>query len=263
MKAIPQDVLRELERAAITQNQLRLSGQIDRKLYEQVNKVIVAAGGKWNSKARCHAFPFAAGPAIEQIILTGGVGPKQELGQFDSPPAVVERIMALAAIGPGMTVIEPSAGIGNLALAAMGEGARVLAIEIDQRRAELLRARVGDLYPDTPPVGKGACSCEVMDFMTMPAPGWFERAIMNPPFARQADIDHVRHAARFVKKGGRLVAVMSAGVRFRENRKTAEFRDWLAERDAEFEDLPAGAFAASGTSVNACIVSFDQPEDPR
>lgn len=91
MKAIPQDVLRELERAAITGEQLRLSVQMDRKLYDQVNKVIVAAGGKWNRKAGAHLFPYDAGAAIEQIILTGGVGPKQELGQFDTPPGSRRR----------------------------------------------------------------------------------------------------------------------------------------------------------------------------
>lgn len=263
MKAIPQDVLRELELAVISGDQLRLTGRMDRRLYDQVNKVIEAAGGTWNRKAGAHLFPDDAGAAIEQIILTGGVGPKQELGQFDSPPAVVARVMELAQIAAGHTVLEPSAGIGNLALEAMAAGAKVFAIEIDGRRAAQLRDLASALLATGKVVGGGFCTCQQEDFMAMSAPAWFDRAIMNPPFPRQADIDHVRHAARFVKKGGRLVAVMSAGIRFRENRKTAEFRDWLAERDAQFEDLPAGSFAASGTSVNACIVSFEQPEDPR
>ena len=54
--------------------------------------------------------------------------------------------------------------------------------------------------------------------------GRFDRVVMNPPFCRGRDLDHVRHALRFVAPGGRLVAIMSAGVAFRED---------VYERDAK------------------------------
>lgn len=244
MKAIPQDVLRELERAAITGEQLRLSVHMDRNLYDQVNKVIVAAGGKWNRKAGAHLFPSDAGAAIEQIILTGGVGPKQELGQFDTPPAVVAAVMEMAGIDAGMSVLEPSAGVGALALAAVRLGASVMCVEIDERRAaELVKA--------------GLRSVVCADFLTLDGIGRFDRVVMNPPFARQADIDHVLAAARRLRAGGRLVSVMSAGTGFRENRKAVDFRAWLARHGGRFAPLPADAFKPSGTSVQTCLISVD------
>ena len=50
------------------------------------------------------------------------------------------------------------------------------------------------------------------DFLTM-KPGdipQVDKIIMNPPFDRGGDCDHVRHAFQFLKPGGVLVAVMSA-----------------------------------------------------
>ncbi len=41
---------------------------------------------------------------------------------------------------------------------------------------------------------------------------------MNPPFSRQQDIRHVMHAAKFLKPGGRLVAVMGASAISGSNR---------------------------------------------
>lgn len=244
MRAIPQEVLCELERAAITGDQLRLSGQMDRRLYTQVNKIIEAAGGKWSRRAGAHLFPGDAGDAIEQIILTGGVGPKQELGQFDSPPEVVAAVMELAGIEQPMRVLEPSAGLGALALAAARLSDHVMCVELDAGRAAAL-------------VKAGLRSVINADFLTLDGVGRFDRVIMNPPFARQADIDHVLAAARRLRPGGRLVSVMSAGTGFRENRKAVEFRAWLARHGGRFAPLPADAFRASGTSVQTCLISVD------
>ncbi|MBV0881613.1 hypothetical protein KTQ42_20235 [Noviherbaspirillum sp. L7-7A] len=51
-----------------------------------------------------------------------------------------------------------------------------------------------------------------------------DRILMNPLFARQADIDHVLHAWSMLKEGGRLVAIMAASVTFRHNAKSVVFR---------------------------------------
>jgi type I restriction-modification system DNA methylase subunit len=80
---------------------------------------------------------------------------------------------------------------------------------------------------------------------------------MNPPFAKQADIAHVTHAAKFLKPGGRLVSVMSASVTFRTDAKTEAFRGFINSKGAAHEKLAGGAFKESGTMVNAVIVSFD------
>ena len=80
------------------------------------------------------------------------------------------------------------------------------------------------------------------DFLTMQPSPLMDRVVMNPPFARQADIKHVLHALRFLRDGGRLVSVMSASVTFRENRLTQDFRALVSSRSGSIEELPEGAF---------------------
>lgn len=126
MPQIAQDVLKVLDAATIDGALLTLNGNLDRKLYVETNKVIEAAGGKWNRSKKAHVFDGNAIDAIEPIILTGEYArTKQDFGQFDSPADVVSRVIELARIETGMTVLEPSAGIGNIAYAAEAAGGKV------------------------------------------------------------------------------------------------------------------------------------------
>lgn len=242
---IKDDVLRVLSAAETNGPYLVLVGKLDRKLYEETNKVLLAAGGKWDRRAKAHVFEGDAIDAIEPIILTGEYRRvKQDFGQFDTPLPLAMEIVRRAEIELYMRVLEPSAGVGNLALTARLNGGLVTTWEIDPKRAEALRkvvdaVNVGDFL-------------QVGVFETLV----FDRVIMNPPFAKQADIDHVMHAAKFLRPGGKLVAIMSASVTFRENRKTVEFRKFVADHGGTIERLPEGSFEASGTSVNTCVVSF-------
>jgi 16S rRNA G1207 methylase RsmC len=87
--------------------------------------------------------------------------------------------------------------------------------------------------------------------------GLFDRIVMNPPFADQQDIRHVMHAATLLKPGGRLVAIMSAGVAFRDDRLSRAFRALLLEHGGAIEYLPEAAFKASGTGVLAVLVTIE------
>lgn len=243
---VDNEVLAVLSAAETKGNSLVLIGQLDRKLYERTNKVLDAAGGKWNKKAKAHLFDGDAADAMEQIILTGEITrAKQEFGVFFTPAAVAQRVLSLASIGPGMSVLEPSAGHGALAREAAVRGGEVDCVEILAKNIEVLLA------------ANFANAVQLGDFLAIaPAPE-YDRVVMNPPFAKQADIQHVTHAAKFLKPGGRLVAVMSAGVRFRENRLTTSFRELVAERGGAIEDVPDGAFRESGTMVNTVIVTIN------
>lgn len=69
---------------------------------------------------------------------------------------------------------------------------------------------------------------------------------------------NVLHALKFLKPGGLLTSVMSAGVGFRNNKNklTTDFQALVDARGGEIEPLPAGAFKASGTMVSTVIVSI-------
>lgn len=256
MVKIANEVLAVLGNCTFDGPRLMLPAQLDRKLYTDVNKVLEANGGKWNRSSKAHIFDGDAADAIEQALLTGEFHRvKQELGQFDTPPEVADRVMELADIQPGMSVLEPSAGIGNLAVRAIERGAHVRTIEIDPKRAAALVMRIAKL--DAP--AAQWCVGSMADFVREPViRESFDRVVMNPPFAKQADIDHVTHALAFLKPGGRLVSVMSASLMFRTDRETTGFREYVeTKRGHQWEKLPADSFKASGTSVNACILTVD------
>jgi predicted RNA methylase len=239
---ISQDVMQVLDRAEVDGNQLRLTGQLDRKLYADVNKVLEAIGGKWSRGAKAHVFDTLVVDVLDPIMETGEYSrTKQDFGQFDSPEDVVARVIQLAGIEPGMVVLEPSAGLGNIAKAAEAAGGKVTAIEIDAKRCGTL-------------AGLTNITAHNHDFLSQTPTAHFERVVMNPPFAKQADIEHVLHAYQCLKSGGRLVSVMSASVLFRENSKTEAFRAFVDSRGGTFERLPDASFAQSGTAVHTCIV---------
>lgn len=252
---VSQDILTVLSAADVTGNTLRLVGQLDRAAYVAADKVLQAAGGKWDKRAKAHVFDGDAADALEPILLTGEVRRvKQDFGQFDSPPEVVERVIKLAQIEPGMAVLEPSAGLGNLALAAAARGGEVTCYEIDAKRCSALVKASAATH--------GIVLVAEGDFLSVRPRPAYDRVVMNPPFARQADIDHVRHAARFLKPGGRIVAVMSAGVMFRASSRTEAFRRFIArDPGLSLTHLPDNAFAASGTQVKTVVIAFTPKHD--
>lgn len=238
------DVLAALDGAVFNGNAMKLADQLERNLYQDVARIIEAAGGKWNRKARAHIFQGDARDRIEPVLLTGEVtNSKQDFGQFYTPMSLAVKIVDLLIARPGMRMLEPSAGRGALAAEALLRGALVDCVEIDARNVDML-------------CSVGYAGVVRGDFLQQEPQPVYDVVGMNPPFARQADIHHVLHAAKFLRPSGRLSAIMSAGVAFRQNKLTADFRAFVAGRDGTIEPLPDNSFRASGTNVNTVLVSF-------
>jgi len=121
-------------------------------------------------------------------------------GFFPTPRGVVDAMLEYAGDLTGKSVLEPSAGKGDLVQAALDAGAKtVTALEVVPR----LAAYIGLFL-----TGKVVTQC--VDFMTQ-EPVLHDVILMNPPFERDQAITHVTQAMRWMGKGGRLVAVMPAG----------------------------------------------------
>jgi predicted RNA methylase len=245
---VDNEILNVLSNAETNGAVLKLVGQLDRALYARTNKVLEAAGGKWNRKVGGHTFDADAADAMDQIILTGEVASiktkAQQYGYFPTPATIAARVIELAQIKPGMRALEPSAGKGALAYQAADAGALVDCYELMDVN---FAAIAGD-------VRLGAI--RNMDFLAQAPEASYDRVVMNPPFDKQADIRHVLHALKFLKPGGLLVSVMASGVTFRDNKLTTEFRDLIRARGGEIEALPEGSFKSSGTMVNTVIVTI-------
>lgn len=245
MATVPPDVLTVLGAADLDGHMLRLTGQLDRPLYIATNKVLEAAGGKWNRSAKAHVFDDDPSDVLDMILLTGEyTDARREFDAFYTPMLVVEMLFERAAIQPGQLVLEPSAGDGALLTAAVAQGANVIAYELRTDTA------IG-VVPGLIEIHRG------VDFLTVPARPDFDRVVMNPPFSRQQDMLHVSHAYQFLKPGGRLVAVMSPAFTFRSTALAVGFREMVDEY-GEVDPLPDGSFNAAGTGVRTVLVTLER-----
>lgn len=97
------------------------------------------------------------------------------------------------------------------------------------------------------------------DFLLLEPFVVYDFVLMNPPFEKLQDIEHVRHAYKFLKPGGQLRAIMSPVFTFRENCR--EFREWVEDL-GYWEKLPDGSFktAFNATSVACVYVEVTKPE---
>jgi hypothetical protein len=230
-------------------------------LVEKVNKILADYYGEVIGDGMTkEADPF------KEVKTT----PARYFGFFPTPPAAADELLSKTSLlqeiaKPPLRILEPSAGTGNLARRCLrsietldgwsGGRARYAAqyrfdnkvdcVEIQAHLAAALEAE--GIY--------NRVICQ--DFLSLrPDPtNLYDRVVMNPPFDRERDIDHVMHALDFLKPDGQLVAIMSAGTEFRETRKCIAFRERMQKLGASWSDLPPGSFAESGTYVNTVILS--------
>lgn len=252
---ISADVLDVLSRGTFENGEFKLpEGQLDRKLYKAVDEALTLAGGKWTKGAKAHVFSSPeAEDVLTMLIGTGEILNPKDFGYWPTPAAVAGAVIELAGISPGMTILEPSAGTGGLALPlATLQPARLDCVELLPTNAGTLAHHLADVMPP------GRYSVEVGDFLKRPVVPIYDRVIMNPPFELQADAKHIDHARLFLRPGGRLVSIVSGGFATREVEPTRGLR-WLIEREGgRVMALPPGSFKLSGTMVNTAVVVIDR-----
>lgn len=252
---IPAAVIPVLEGAVTDGNSLKLVGKLDRPLYVETNKVLEALGGKWNRKAGAHIFEGLAADLVDEVLLTGCYSKtKQDFGFFETPDHVIRTMIDRAGLDSTEEdprkrpkVLEPSAGTGRIVRAAQLAGGVVWAYEVQEKNALKVDAI---LYPE------GVCNRA--DFLTVDPAPVFDVVLMNPPFARRMDAKHINHAWRFVKPaGGVLVAIASAGVKYRQDQDSRILRATVEGYGGTIEDLPEGTFKESGTMVQTVMITME------
>ena len=260
---ISDDVAEVLRAATCSSDRLTLVGQLDRKMYEKVNKVLEISGFKWNRKEKCHlAIKGTAAETLAAALADGEiVDPKKDWDFFQTPQWLAERMAVLLNVSRGMRVLEPSAGHGRLldAVEPLCGKEFVVCCEAFDDCVKALQKR-------------GTYIIMALDFMTLTSEykysqglagtkiiGRFDRVIANPPFSNFQDITHCRHAYDFLKPGGRMVCITGPSWQFRTDKKSVAFKEWFKSLpSATVEELPAGTFKDSGTNVRALLLVIDK-----
>jgi predicted RNA methylase len=224
-------------------------GQLDRKTYEKVNRVLELAGGKWGRSQKAHLFEGLAADKLEDVLLTGEItDAKKEFQFFETTAPVVNRILHAAELDKTSRVLEPSAGHGAIALRAAETAAEVVCLELNSDCVKELKGNA----PANMVVHHAG------DFLEAEPLPTFSHVLMNPPFSRAQDAKHILRAFEWLEKGGRLVAVASAGVTFRRDKAYQELRELVERQGGTIEPLPEGSFLASGTGVNTVLIVLDK-----
>ena len=183
------------------------------------------------------------------------ITPAKNFGAFMTSPEIAAQVIEHARISTGQRVLEPSAGKAALASAARNAGADVTCVELQPGFAHELR------------IIHGFADAIEGDFLALDPAHYapFDAVIMNPPFDRGRDCDHVRHALAFLKPGGVLVAIMSARAEYGEDQRHKALHRMIAACEAiyfhgrKWIDLPPGSFAHAGTNVNTVLLAIRKP----
>jgi 16S rRNA G1207 methylase RsmC len=137
-------------------------------------------------------------------------------------------------------VLEPSAGIGNIADKVREVTKDIDVIELMSSFREILNLKGYNL------IGS--------DFMEYDIDRRYDAVIMNPPFSNNKDIEHLKHAYGFVKAGGVLVSITSPHWTFAGDKKSKEFREWIETQNYFSEPLESGTFEATGVRSEIVVI---------
>ena len=190
--------------------------------------------------------------------------------QFSTPAAYAGLCAWVSGVGEGDRVLEPSAGTGALCAFALAAGATVHANELSARRADLLAALLAEAGQDT----TETLTRENADHLDAILPQMVRADVvtMNPPFSQTAGrlgsrrvptvgTNHVLQALRRLDPGGRLVAVLSAGVRRGKPTHRAFFEAVGEDPYRLRADIEVGGavYRPYGTSVRTRLLVVDRP----
>lgn len=236
---IDNSVVEVLKTSEFDDSLLRLPGQLERKLYERVAKVLKSIGGKWSSAKKAFVFKEDIGDLITSIADSGEYIPeRQALQFFPTPESLAREIVEIADIRQGESTLEPSAGQGNIAQFMPSPDC----IELDPKNRAILEKRGFRV------VGE--------DFLKFTSSASYDVIVMNPPFCKRQDALHILKAISMANR--KVVAIASQAVMWRTDGPYKMLRDAVAHYGGYIRKLSDKSFKEAGTMVNTALVVIDK-----
>jgi hypothetical protein len=176
---------------------------------DAVGEIMKAIGGVPSSEERrssfsrttitvsFYKFDYPVADVILKIMLTGVIPDKKSHQFYPTPKNLSEMVIEMGEIETNHTVLEPSAGHGDLLLNCPSNN--VTCFELSELHCDILTQKGFT-------VNQG-------DFLTMKPSTLFDRIVMNPPFSEGRAKAHLEHAVTFLAPGGRLVAILPSGMK--------------------------------------------------
>lgn len=154
-----------------------------------------------------------------------------------TPPELAKELVALAGVRKDSRVLEPEAGIGNIADVAKEVTDHVDCIERMTDFCAILKLKKHNVIGN--------------DLLTAETAPIYDAVVMNPPFSEECE--HIKRAFDFLRPGGSLVAVCSSSIQWKSTRKYEQFRDWLSEHTHSIDECGA-KFEMTGVHTVVLVV---------
>lgn len=215
--------------------------KIDRGLLKEVDAILQSIGAVKLKGALgdYYQFDYDYRPVLDEIICSGCI-PDKWSHQFYPTPEKLSGIavgMAMEGHEPGMWWSDPQAGLGNLS-DLFPVDANVLCYEISELHCKVLESKG---Y-----ARNGSKSVRCLDFLKLASEyrgGGFHRIVMNPPYSSGRWQAHTEAAAKVLRKGGVLVAILPASAKNKFDLPGCSL-EWSQTYDNEF----------AGTGISVIIL---------
>ena len=250
---VDDETINVLKRGRIENNVYFLPNeQLERSLYEKVNKVLIALGAKWNKSLKGHTFEYDIAEELQYVYKEKMVIDwKKETDFFYTPKEVVNKMISLVPLwySEKYEFLEPSCGQGHIAdeISKSFKNSAITCIEKNRRHCEFMKNKGYN------PI----CA----DFLEIKPEAKYDVIFMNPPF--KDEWEHIKHAHKFLKENGSLISVASANVLDNATKKGKEFKEWFKEKSGYCYKLPKDSFKEAGTNVNTVLLIFEKEENLR
>jgi hypothetical protein len=157
-----------------------------------------------------------------------------------TPSDIALQLIEYADIDHNSIVLEPSAGIGNIA---------------DQIKKFVDNVDVCEqMYSYRELLGLKGFNVVESDFLQYNNPNYYDCIIMNPPFSDEQN--HIKHAYDLLKVGGKLIAITSPHWTFANDKASKDFRQWFNDQGGEIaEELESGTFEMTGVKSNIIVIT--------
>lgn len=171
--------------------------------------------------------------------------------QFSTPPSIAYLANYTANVNSNDIMLEPSAGIGGIAVFAKKDGAKVYVNELDNRRLDVLKNMPFDGFFNE----DGEQIDNILGGKLEPTV-----IVMNPPFSSSAERNmhktkigakHIEQALKILAPNGRLVAIVGKGMADGE----PAFRNWWKDIKSQY-NVKAN-IGINGKNYNKYGTNFD------
>ena len=172
---------------------------------------------------------------------------KQQVWDFyPTPSSAIAKMLEVAQLDHKHSVLEPSAGSGDLASAIAKLGITKLdCFEVNSLLQKALKLQGFNVLGT--------------DFLKSQPKPIYDRVLANPPFGHNGVARHTKHAYQFLKPGGKLIT-LAHHYQLQPSRSDLNFFSWLKSVQARFLNL-GRAFIHSNrsTSVPIQLIAIDKP----